>query len=788
MRRLLKYLGIFIGLLLILVIGAALLLPQVIDPNQYKDQIIAQVKEQTGRELEINQDIGLSLFPWIGAELGGLRLHNPEGFGREPFMAVEQVSVKVKLLPLLSKQVEVSRIVLDGAQINLQVDENGRTNWDDLASAADETAPEESAAKAADAPPPLQDLRINGIDITHAQLTWNDASSGQSADIKNLEITTGEIRLGEPVDLRVRFSASNQAPQVDAEFELTTTVAFAPDIKQLSLKGLVLELSATGQAIGGSAATRLAANIEAGLNQPPTLKLSDLSLDATLDRPDLKAQAKLTGAIASDQSAGLLRSEALRLEAELSGHAIPGADPVSITLSTGLEAAMDGSRVALDPIKLDAAPLQLSGRLSALKLTESPEFSGGFTVPPTDLRALAARFGIELPPTADPKVLKSFQLSLELNGTQTGEGLQLEISPLSATLDDSKLNGKAGVKGEHISFDLELDQLDADRYLPPAGSGQDAPAAGEPAAENAELIPADALRGLNIAGAIRIGAFTVAQVKMNQIRLDLTAKDGKIALDQQIGGFYQGRLDGRFELNVAGDTPQITLTEKLARFQVGPLLADATGSDTLTGSALFNTDLRTAGNSIPAFKQALNGNLDFRFENGAVKGFNLAKFIRDAKARIKGQPIPETDQPAQTDFTELSGSATITDGVLTNRDLTAKSPFLRVTGDGSINLVQETLNYTVTALIVNTSQGQGGAGLQELVGIPIPIRLSESWTAPKFSINWEKILTEAAKEKVKDKAEEAIQRKIQEKLGGGSGSQSGSSGNPLEGAIRGLFR
>ena len=118
------------------------------------------------------------------------------------------------------------------------------------------------------------------------------------------------------------------------------------------------------------------------------------------------------------------------------------------------------------------------------------------------------------------------------------------------------------------------------------------------------------------------------------------------------------------------------------------------------------------------------------------------------------------DEPEQTDFSEMSGSAVIQNGILNNRDLLAKSPFLRVEGSGKVNIVMENMDYTVRPVIVNTSKGQGGQGLEELEGIPIPIHLKGTWADPKWSIDLVKVLEEKQKERLKEKVDEKLQEML----------------------------
>jgi len=202
----------------------------------------------------------------------------------------------------------------------------------------------------------------------------------------------------------------------------------------------------------------------------------------------------------------------------------------------------------------------------------------------------------------------------------------------------------------------------------------------------------------------------------------------------------------------------------LKNMQAGPLLMDLTGKDQVTGNGNFSANLTTTGNTLSAIKKSLNGKLDLALKDGAVKGVNLAQMIRDTKARFEGKAVTQTNEPEQTDFSEMTASATIKNGILNNQDLLAKSPFIRVTGAGTVNLPAETLDYLVNASVVETSKGQGGKELDDLKGLNIPVKLTGSLMAPKYDIDWGKVLLSSPK------VEEKLNEKLEEKLGPGAGS------------------
>ena len=123
MRILLK----FIAFIVIIVIIGLIALPLIVDPNDYKQQISDQVEKATGRTLNLEGDISLSVFPWIALELGPLSLSNAAGFDAKDFAKIDGAQLRIKLIPLLKKELEMDTIILDGLALNLEKNKAGKT-------------------------------------------------------------------------------------------------------------------------------------------------------------------------------------------------------------------------------------------------------------------------------------------------------------------------------------------------------------------------------------------------------------------------------------------------------------------------------------------------------------------------------------------------------------------------------------------------------------------------------------------------------------------------------------
>ncbi len=247
MNKTLKILAILIGGLLVLFIVLAVTLTLLFDPNDYKRNIIEAVKDKTGRELRIEGKLGWSFFPWIGIETGRLELGNAPGFGPEPFARLDGAGAKVELLPLLSLRVSVDTVFLDGLKLNLAKNAAGRTNWDDLLAPAGKEKPAEKPAAKPEAGKEfdIRGISVNKIDIRKADVTWKDQASNAQYAVRNLDLQTGKIVVGEPVDVQLAFDLESGKPPVSKHLDLKSRIKLDLEKQSLEITNLALGVDDT---------------------------------------------------------------------------------------------------------------------------------------------------------------------------------------------------------------------------------------------------------------------------------------------------------------------------------------------------------------------------------------------------------------------------------------------------------------------------------------------------------------------------------------------------------------
>ncbi|MBF0163605.1 MAG: AsmA family protein [Magnetococcales bacterium] len=396
----------------VLIVAAAVVVPSLIDPNQYKQQISTLVKEKTGRDLTVNGAIKITVFPSAGVSLEDVTLGDAPGFGAEPMAKVARLDVRAKLMPLLSKRVEADKVVVEGLRLKLAKNAKGQANWSDLtgpksapaatpttdkaATPADKkpAAPtgEKSApataqtAKPAEAPASgaggtgLASITLAGVEIRDAQVSWDNAVSGAQYTFKKVRLVTGELAPGQPVALEFESDVERIKPATNAHLSLTATVRPSADGKgvQLQKTNLGLTLKGGEGSPVTSADLRLAADIDALLDGS-MVKAQGLDLTVKSEggpAPLAKAESKLRGQL--EVTSTTIRLSGVSLD--LKGDGKPGA--AFGHLEALYKGDIDGQRQGMNlvlpamelTLKADGGTLPAGG--ADLKLTARAEVDG----------------------------------------------------------------------------------------------------------------------------------------------------------------------------------------------------------------------------------------------------------------------------------------------------------------------------------------------------------------------------------------------------------------------------
>ena len=807
------------GLIAAAVVAAVIIVPMVFDPNDYKDEIKSLVEKETGRSWNLSGDIGLSIFPWLGFDLGPLTLGNAPGFAPDAFLKAERTRVHVALLPLLRKEVQMDTVAMTGLVVNLARDPAGKTNWDDLLAKtgdAKESKEAQPPAGLKEAHPPagLAAVALGGIDLREAEVTWDDRQKKERYAIRGLNLKTDAIKPGEPVDLELRFSLVATAPAVTGDIGLKGTVM--PDLEarryRLSpfeggakLKGegvpggdveialevaLDLDLAADTakldgleirtlgiEAQGDVAASRISSALPA---LDGKLLLQAPKLSATLESLGQTAAAGTLAGLSLDTrfkgTTEALSLDPLALKVMVAGGTLI-TGPAPLDVSTRADINLAKGTVALDRLSAKGLGLEVSGGIRAEQVLATPRFNGTLKVGAFSPRDLMLELGMGPPVTADPKVLTRLSGDVSFTGSTSG----VNLDPLDLRLDDTAVQGSLGVpdlKKQALRFKLVVDAVDLDCYLPPKPAGEEvkAPTPGAAAGAAAKL-PVDMLRALDVQGSLGVGKLKASNLKLQNVVLNIAARDGNLRMSRLGAALYGGQYQGNVGLDVRGQEPRVRLDESLSGVQIEPLLTDLRGEAKLKGRTDLKARLTASGADGDRMKKTLSGGGGFTVRDGAYKGVNLGLLARQGKVLLdtaRGKRTKSVEGSTQTDFSELSGTFTVDGGVVRNDDLAMKAPLLRLAGQGTADLGSGRIDYTLNASLVETSKGQEGKDTEKLEGITVPIRVTGTFDEPQFVPDLTAVAKQRAQveiDKQKKKLEGKVEEKIKEKLGNDVGDK-----------------
>ncbi|MBS4019120.1 MAG: AsmA family protein [Dechloromonas sp.] len=470
------------------------------------------------------------------------------------------------------------------------------------------------------------------------------------------------------------------------------------------------------------------------------------------------------------------------LQVDIAGLALRNARFTWRDQTTGKTTQLSSIDFSTDRLQADSAAATLA--IDALKLAtrgSSGDDSFEFAIDMPAIRLAGQR--LETPFSGNLGLVSSKlpmrSLKLPLSGKLAVDLAKSSASlGLDTRLDESIIGLQLAVERFSplfFNFDLKIDQLNVDRYLPPkpsASAGQATPTGGEaPIAKGKadDAIDLSALNALNFRGRVAIGQLQAQGLKVSALDTRIAAANGRLDISPMTARLYGGSLDGALGVNARGNV--LTVRQKLAGIDIRALMKDAIDKEPLEGRGSLSLDVNTRGANADALKRALAGQAALELRDGAVRGVNVGKMLRDAKAVLKsGQVGSATASTTEkTDFSELTASFRIAGGVARNDDLAMKSPLLRLGGAGDIDIGNSRIDYLAKVSIVDTAQGQEGKELAELRGITIPIRLRGPFDKLSYSLEVGDLLKDAAKAKVEEKKQELKQKaneKLQEKLGG----------------------
>jgi AsmA protein len=363
--------------------------------------------------------------------------------------------------------------------------------------------------------------------------------------------------------------------------------------------------------------------------------------------------------------------------------------------------------------------------------------SADVTLQQADLRAVLGALGISVPETGDAKALT------EVGGTARVRFKpgRLSVEDVELTVDGTRIVGRGAVErgGAWPRFTAHLDvgDLDLDRYLPPehAADGDAASGAAGSGVSDDTVLPGRVLRRLDFGLDAKVAGLTLGGAHFSNLAVSAKGADGLVTVDSLAAEAYGGSIGLTGTADARQGVPVVAVRTEAAHLDVAGLARDVTGKSEYAGIADCNCSLQARGERLRDLLGTLGGEFSFKLSDGVFPGVDLMGLARSTHSARDRQGTVEAAGTDSTRFGSISGTGTIRDGVVTNKDLEVKAPGLRADGHGAVSLVTRQIDYMVRAKLVPTGEGQGGKASKDLIGVMVPIHVTGTLDKPHYWVS-----------------------------------------------------
>lgn len=672
-----------------------------VDTRAFKIGLQQAVAHATGLELSIGGEARFQLVPWLGLDVADVSLKGLEGFPGEEFARVRRLGVKIKLWPLLQRKIEAEGLVLEGFELRLIRDASGRLNLQ--AVPVKDVRVKKDMVEVTTNKGEQVSLRylIKSVRVADAKVTFEDRASGRLYTLDKLDLKTGAIAPGKPFDATCSFDLAAAAPELLASLRLAGAVTVRPETMEFEFDNTALSIEVAAKGL-----------------------------------PFERGALNFAGDLRINAEKGLFGGKNLKGELRASGGAL-FKDPETAVFSGDVDFDLAKGTLRAPKLRVVALGAEIEQEIQGDGLLTAPRLRCALKTNAFNPRALLRRLRLTEPACRDKNALQSLAVTL----TAVYENAALVVDPLRLTLDGEEFAAAASARlGEQPEYSLKLkaSALDLDRYLPEPSAKTETKPAGAGAASSKQAPDLGPLKTLRADLSLELGALRCFRLKLSDVVLKATARDGLIDVAPLRASLYQGRANATAKLDARAQSPTVALDADVAGVQLQGLLTDLKGAAPLSGKATLHAALQSRGLTPEALLAGLNGKLTLALVNGAIHGFSFTPEQFISKERLVEGRGPQ----AKTPFESITASAFIKDGVATNNDLRAVIPPHEATGQGQIDLARMTLNYRATAHFLHLAA--------------IPVKLTGRLDSPDVALDagglgkglakeGEKLLKDAAK-------------------------------------------
>jgi AsmA protein len=322
-------------------------------------------------------------------------------------------------------------------------------------------------------------------------------------------------------------------------------------------------------------------------------------------------------------------------------------------------------------------------------------------------------------------------------------GSVVMINSVTGALGDAAFNGWASVDLSSkplVKLDLDFQKL-AVATTPSTGSTSAQP-------WSSATIDVNGLNYIDLQVRVSAAELKIGDARFTPAAIDATLTSGVLKAQVSNVGAYDGNANGDLTLDVSTANPTYAMRADLAGVRALPLLQGLADFDRLDGKMQAKISVRSSGTSQRAIMSNMSGIAFIVFQDGAIRGLNVAQMIRSLTASTLSGWQDSSEKA--TDLSQLSASFRIDKGQAQTTDLNLVGPLVKMTGAGTIDLGTKQIGFRVEPKLVMTTEGQGRAS--DPVGLGIPVMIAGPWGSPRIYPEMQGILDnpEAAYAKLKE--------------------------------------
>ena len=727
MRIVLKLVLWIVVLLVGLTASLAAYLMFFFNPNDYRDDIQQRALTEAGIELSINGDIGWSFYPWLGLNLNSISVNYP---GQPNLAQLASAGAALNIPALLSGEVQLDSIQIDGLVLNLVRDAKGEENWVSATTAT--SAPSAESKETLTAQESRSDmegrelrLAIDAISLTNASLSFEDQIWSSRLELNELNLNASAVSVERPFPIEFtgefkQFEAG--ALNTQATMELKSDLSLNTLQQIIELRNLTTSMTVQ----------------QTALEQPLNLSLNaDIRLNQAEQRVSID-----------------------NLKSDIAG-----------LLLTGKLALNDFKQMNIEG-QLDVA--QFNPRDMATKL--------GLVLPelgPKDAKPVLAKAALKtsLSGNLNSLLLKDLKLNFDDTNTTGQIAVNIESGAVIANL---------------VVDQIDLDRYSTPASGAESTSASP-PSATQAGWSKEPLFDASGLRGLNADLKLQVARAMFQGNSVEQINLDLSAKAGDIRLKQLSAIAFGGQAEVSGALDARTEPVKLAVKPKFSGIKLDQLMLLAMPEAPVKADVNLSGSLTTAGNSLHTIINALNGDMQLSAAEGVIQGIDLAQELCQNIENITALGINPDQVDRTTPIADLKSNYTFNNGVVTNPSLTAGIDAAKLDAKGVVDLPAQAFDYnlglTLTGDLFNKSCGINPA-LRD-VRIPVNCKGNFNTDPAKLCAVDTRFIGEVFKkaigakaqaeiEKRKDQLEQQAKEKLQENLGDKLKGDAGS-------LIKGLF-